>query len=76
MPSSCPDLSIQVARWSALAAGLVYGYVHHNSLTDREHHRAEQKKIENRDHLIAKAKAEWVKINTPAGGKDARIYVG
>ncbi|KAG0223319.1 ATP synthase E chain-domain-containing protein [Mortierella sp. GBAus27b] len=57
-----------VARWSALAAGLVYGYVHHNNLTNQEHHRAEQKKIEHRDELIAKAKAEWVKMNTPSGG--------
>ncbi|KAK3813421.1 MAG: ATP synthase E chain-domain-containing protein [Benniella sp.] len=57
-----------VARWSALVGGLVYGYVHHNSLTALEHGRAEKKKIEHRDELIAKAKAEWVKINTPTGG--------
>jgi len=71
MPVFCRDLSIQVARWSALVGGLVYGYVHHNSLTALEHGRAEQKKIEHRDELIAKAKAEWVKINTPSGGKAA-----
>ncbi|KAF9922427.1 hypothetical protein BGZ65_009602 [Modicella reniformis] len=57
-----------VARWSALAAGLAYGYVHHNTLAAQEHNRAEQKKVENRDHLIAKAKAEWAKMNTPSGG--------
>lgn len=75
MLASCPDLSMQVARWSALATGLVYGYVHHNSLAAREHHRAEQKKIEHRDELIAKAKAEWVKMNTPSGGKDTWICI-
>jgi F-type H+-transporting ATP synthase subunit e len=52
-----------------LAAGLVYGYVHHNTLTALENNRAEQKKIEHRDHLIAQAKAEWTKMNTPTGGK-------
>ncbi|KAF8937534.1 ATP synthase E chain-domain-containing protein [Dissophora ornata] len=57
-----------VARWTALAAGLVYGYVHHNSLTALEHNRAEKLKAENRDRLIAQAKAEWVKMNTPSGG--------
>ncbi|KAG0003089.1 hypothetical protein BGZ80_010783 [Entomortierella chlamydospora] len=57
-----------VARWSALAAGLVYGYVHHNNLTALEHNRAEKLKAEHRDQLIAKAKAEWVKMNTPTGG--------
>ncbi|KAF9111793.1 hypothetical protein BGX27_004421 [Mortierella sp. AM989] len=57
-----------VARWSALATGLVYGFVHHNSLTAKEHNRAEQLKIEHRDQLISKAKAEWVKMNTPSGG--------
>ncbi|KAF9926340.1 hypothetical protein FBU30_004037 [Linnemannia zychae] len=57
-----------VARWSALAAGLVYGYVHHNKLAAMEHNRAEQMKIEHRDQLIAQAKAEWVKMNSPTGG--------
>ncbi|KAF8938941.1 hypothetical protein BGZ58_011085 [Dissophora ornata] len=57
-----------VARWSALALGLVYGYTHNNSLVALEHNRAEQIKAENRDRLIAQAKAEWSKKNSPAGG--------
>ncbi|KAF8982974.1 hypothetical protein BGZ46_000254 [Entomortierella lignicola] len=57
-----------VARWSALVAGVAYGFVHHNSLAAKEHHRAEEIKVEHRDQLIAKAKAEWVKLNTPSGG--------
>ncbi|KAG0369310.1 hypothetical protein BGZ54_010268, partial [Gamsiella multidivaricata] len=57
-----------VARWSALAFGLVYGYVHHNSLVALEHNRADQIKAENRERLIDQAKAEWTKKNTPAGG--------
>ncbi|KAF9167349.1 hypothetical protein BGX21_000103 [Mortierella sp. AD011] len=57
-----------VARWSALAFGLVYGYVHHNSLVALEHNRADQIKAENRERLIAQAKAEWSKKNTPSGG--------
>ncbi|KAG0205174.1 hypothetical protein BGX28_003169 [Mortierella sp. GBA30] len=57
-----------VARWSALAAGIVYGYVHHNSLTVMEHKRAEKIHAENRERLIAQAKAEWTKKNTQAGG--------
>ncbi|KAF9918865.1 hypothetical protein BX616_004817 [Lobosporangium transversale] len=57
-----------VARWSALAAGLVYGYVHHNTLAAQENKRAEQIKAEQRDRLIAKAKAEWVRMNSPTGG--------
>ncbi|KAF9999957.1 hypothetical protein BGZ79_006461, partial [Entomortierella chlamydospora] len=56
-----------VARWSALAFGLVYGYVHHNSLVALEHNRADQIKAENRERLIAQAKAEWSKKNTSAG---------
>ncbi|GJJ69228.1 F-type H+-transporting ATP synthase subunit e [Entomortierella parvispora] len=57
-----------VARWSALATGLVYGYVHHNTLTALEHNKVEKVKIENRDRLISQAKAEWVRMNTPTGG--------
>ncbi|KAG0308837.1 hypothetical protein BGZ98_006618 [Dissophora globulifera] len=57
-----------VARWSALAAGIVYGYAHHNTLSALEHNRAEKIKADNRDRLIAQAKAEWVKMNTPSGG--------
>ncbi|KAG0033875.1 hypothetical protein BGZ81_007050 [Podila clonocystis] len=57
-----------VARWSALVGGLAYGYIHHNTLTALEHNKAEQIKIDNRDRLIAQAKAEWVKMNTPSGG--------
>ncbi|KAF9194002.1 hypothetical protein BGZ49_003226, partial [Haplosporangium sp. Z 27] len=58
-----------VARWSALAFGLVYGYVHHRSLVASENSRAEVIKVEKCDHLIAQVKAEWLKKNTPAGGK-------
>ncbi|KAF9545794.1 hypothetical protein BGW38_009682, partial [Lunasporangiospora selenospora] len=57
-----------VARWSALALGLAYGYVHHDTLTTLEHNRAEQIKAENRERLISQAKAEWVKMNSPTGG--------
>ncbi|KAF9111393.1 hypothetical protein BGX27_005004 [Mortierella sp. AM989] len=57
-----------VARWSALVFGVVYGYVHHNSLVSLEHKRAEVIKSENRNRLIAQAKAEWSKKHTPAGG--------
>ncbi|KAF9404730.1 hypothetical protein BGZ76_006837, partial [Entomortierella beljakovae] len=57
-----------VARWSALTAGLVYGYVHHNNLAAMEHNRSEQIKVEHRDELIAKAKAEWTRMNAPTGG--------
>ncbi|KAI1313859.1 hypothetical protein EDD11_002430 [Mortierella claussenii] len=57
-----------VARWSALAFGLVYGFVHHNSLVALEHNRAEQIKVENRDRLIAQAKAEWLKKNAATTG--------
>jgi len=52
-----------------LVGGLAYGYIHHNTLTALEHNKAEQMKIDNRDRLIAQAKAEWVKMNTPTGGK-------
>jgi len=53
-----------------LAAGLVYGYVHHNTLTALEHNKVEKIKIENRDRLIAQAKTEWVRMNTPTGGNN------
>lgn len=52
-----------------MVGGLAYGYIHHNTLTALEHNKAEQMKIDNRDRLIAQAKAEWVKMNTPTGGK-------
>lgn len=52
-----------------MVGGLAYGYFHHNTLTALEHNKAEQNKIDNRDRLIAQAKAEWVKMNTPSGGK-------
>ncbi|KAI1312971.1 hypothetical protein EDD11_002792 [Mortierella claussenii] len=57
-----------VARWTALVAGLAYGYVHHNSLAAMEHNRAVKIKAEQRDSLIAQAKVEWVKMNSPTGG--------
>ncbi|KAG0223565.1 hypothetical protein BGW42_005810 [Actinomortierella wolfii] len=57
-----------VARWSALVAGLAYGYTHHNTLVAQEAKRAEEIKKAKHDALVAKAKAEWVKMNTPTGG--------
>ncbi|KAF9970360.1 hypothetical protein BGZ73_006937 [Actinomortierella ambigua] len=57
-----------VARWSALVAGLAYGYNHHNTLVAQEAKRAEEIKNAKHEALVAKAKLEWTKMNTPAGG--------
>ncbi|OJJ46266.1 hypothetical protein ASPZODRAFT_133296 [Penicilliopsis zonata CBS 506.65] len=62
---------VNVFRYSALVAGLVYGFYHQSSITsqakraeiDREYHRQEQ--------LIQQAKAEWKKKTSPPEAKTA-----
>lgn len=66
---------LQVLRWSALGAGVVYGFVHNRSLKSA----AEAKKADNeyaqKEKLIAQAKAKYAELHpkpaTPAASTGA-----
>lgn len=60
--------TVNVLRWSALGCGLVYGIVHHNSLSSRVEKRKANEEVERKEKLIAEARAEWAKKNTSSGG--------
>ena len=69
----------QVARWSALFAGVVYGIYHQRSI--RTHQRLDEvkRKYYNEESLIAKAKAAYLEKTLPpekrapgGGGESAK----
>lgn len=57
--------TVNVLRWSALAFGLVYGIVHHNTLASAAEKRRADEEFQRKSSLITQAKAEWAKKQKP-----------
>lgn len=57
--------ALQVLRYSALAAGLLYGGYHQSSLNHAAKHAAAEREYAHKEKLIEHAKAEWRKKTAP-----------
>jgi F-type H+-transporting ATP synthase subunit e len=66
--TSATDLE-QVLRWSALAAGIFYGFSHQRTITANSAAAKEKAAYDHKLDLISKAKAEWAKKNIPVSAK-------
>lgn len=62
---SFPLSQLQVLRYSALVAGLVYGVYHQSSLNSQTRHAEAHREYERKANLIEQAKAEWKKKTAP-----------
>jgi F-type H+-transporting ATP synthase subunit e len=57
--------SLQVFRYSALVAGLIYGVYHQSSLTQAAKRTEIEHEYARKERLIEQAKAEWKKKTQP-----------
>lgn len=78
LPTSRVQLSLelhtdglQVLRWSALVAGIFYGFSHQRTITANTAAAHAQAEYQHKVDLIQKAKAEWAKKNLPPQAKTA-----
>ncbi|KAG6179181.1 hypothetical protein E4U35_001996 [Claviceps purpurea] len=55
---------VNVFRWSALGAGLFYGFIRQRSITISQRAAHEKHEYESKQKLIEQAKAEWAKKNS------------
>ena len=64
--------TVNVLRWSALAAGVFYGFSHQRTITVTQKAEHERHEYENKQKLINQAKAEYAKLKnpTPASADD------
>lgn len=60
---------LQVLRWSALGAGVFYGFYHQRSISSATKAAAAHREFEHKQKLIEQAKAEYAKKNLPASQK-------
>ena len=60
---------LQVLRWSALVAGIFYGFSHQRTITANNAAAHEKAAYNHKADLITKAKAEWAKKNLPPQSK-------
>ncbi|KAJ5902376.1 hypothetical protein N7495_002904 [Penicillium taxi] len=56
---------VNVLRYSALVAGLVYGVYHQSSITSQTKRAEIEHEYARKERLIEQAKAEWKKRTTP-----------
>ena len=63
--SNKPLLSLQVFRYSALVAGLIYGVYHQSSITQATKRAEIEHEYARKERLIEQAKAEWKKKTQP-----------
>ncbi|KAF9894246.1 hypothetical protein FE257_007748 [Aspergillus nanangensis] len=56
---------VNVLRYSALVAGLVYGVYHQSSITSSAKQADAQREYARQERLIEQAKAEWKKKTAP-----------
>ncbi|KAI9681217.1 MAG: hypothetical protein M1817_002499 [Caeruleum heppii] len=61
--------SVNVLRYSALVAGVVYGFYHQSTLTAQKKINQIDRDYARKESLIAKAKAAYVKKTMPAESK-------
>lgn len=59
------SLSVQVLRYSALVAGLIYGLYHQSSLNTQAKHAEIDREYKRKESLIEQAKTEWKKKTMP-----------
>ncbi|ROT39839.1 hypothetical protein SODALDRAFT_309427 [Sodiomyces alkalinus F11] len=57
---------VNVLRYTALAAGIFYGFTHQRTITATQRAAVDKKEYEHKLQLINQAKAEWAKKNAPA----------
>ncbi|KAJ9615030.1 F1F0 ATP synthase subunit e, mitochondrial [Cladophialophora chaetospira] len=62
---------VNVLRWSALVAGIFYGFSHQRTITANNAAAREKAAYNHKADLISKAKAEWAKKNLPPQAKTA-----
>lgn len=62
---------MQILRWSALGAGVLYGVYHQASLSSSAKLAAINRQYEHKQKLIDEAKAEYTKKNLPPSAKTA-----
>ncbi|KAL6250649.1 F1F0 ATP synthase subunit e, mitochondrial [Rhinocladiella similis] len=62
---------VNVLRWSALVAGIFYGFSHQRTITANTAAAHAQAEYQHKVDLIQKAKAEWAKKNLPPQAKTA-----
>ncbi|KAJ3895356.1 ATP synthase E chain-domain-containing protein [Lentinula edodes] len=62
--------TVNVARYSALFAGVLYGFYHRRTLQAAHNENKVQHAAHDREHLIAEAKEAWKKKQTPARSSD------
>ncbi|TVY78349.1 ATP synthase subunit e [Lachnellula suecica] len=60
---------VNIARWSALGAGVLYGIYYQSSLSASAKLAAVNRQYEHKQKLIEQAKAEFSKKNLPASAK-------
>ncbi|KAK5211942.1 F1F0 ATP synthase subunit e, mitochondrial [Exophiala xenobiotica] len=60
---------VNVLRWSALVAGIFYGFSHQRTITASNATAHAQAEYQHKADLIQKAKAEWAKKNLPPQSK-------
>lgn len=65
------DAHTQVLRWSALFAGVFYGFYHQRSITAKLKADEENREYHHKESLIQQAKAEYTKKNMPQESKTA-----
>ncbi|EAW15126.1 ATP synthase subunit e [Aspergillus clavatus NRRL 1] len=63
------SVALQVLRYSALVAGLVYGFYHQNSITAQAKQAEAGREYARQERLIEQAKAEWKKKTAPKDSK-------
>ncbi|KAI9052795.1 hypothetical protein LZ554_003068 [Drepanopeziza brunnea f. sp. 'monogermtubi'] len=60
---------VNVLRYAALGTGVLYGFYHQSKLTAASKLAAANREYERKESLIAQAKAEFSKKNSPASAK-------
>ncbi|RPA77883.1 hypothetical protein BJ508DRAFT_416815 [Ascobolus immersus RN42] len=60
--------TVNVLRWSALAAGVFYGFSHQRTLYKQAEKHHEQEEYNHKAQLIEQAKAEYKKKTSPPSG--------
>lgn len=55
--------TLNVLRWSALGAGVVYGFVHNRTLYSQAEKKVADAQFKKQEKLIDQAKAEWARLH-------------
>ncbi|KAL2814795.1 ATP synthase E chain-domain-containing protein [Aspergillus granulosus] len=64
---------VNVLRYSALVAGLVYGFYHQSSITASVKRADADREYARQERLIEQAKAEWKKKTQPQDAKSTGV---